>query len=146
MELIRGKFLVFPIFLIGILIKGLDAQPDIPRKEKLSARVGIYGVGHYTYWDQFPGLLDKMHEKMDVFEEKVKSNGVEIVNFGLGDKAKDAYRVLPEMQAANLDLLFIDMVTYATSSTIAKIFRDLDVPMVMIGLQPLEAIIIHYAK
>ncbi|MBS3771331.1 MAG: L-fucose/L-arabinose isomerase family protein [Bacteroidales bacterium] len=140
MKLIRWKFLVFPILLTGIFIKGLDAQPDIPRKEPLSARVGIYGVGHYTYWDQFPGLLDRMHEKMDVFEEKVKSNGVEVVNFGLGDKAKDAYRVLPEMQAANLDLLFIDMVTYATSSTIAKIFRDLDVPMVMVGLQPLEAL------
>jgi len=112
----------------------------IPRRKPLSARVGIYGVGHHTYWKQFDGLLDAMYKKMNVFCEKVAETGVEIIEFGIGDKAESAYEALPKMKAANLDLLFIDMLTYATSSSIGAIFKQLDMPMVMVALQPDKAL------
>ncbi|MEN8228904.1 MAG: L-fucose/L-arabinose isomerase family protein [Bacteroidota bacterium] len=118
----------------------LHKERKIQRLKPLTARVGIYGVGHHTYWGQFEGLLDKLVEKMDVFENRIASHGVEVINFGVGDNAESAYKVLPEIKAANLDLLFIDMLTYATSSTIGIIFKEVDLPMVMVALQPDKAL------
>lgn len=113
--------------------------PQIPRRKPLTAKIGVLGVGHHVYWPQFEGLLDEMKRKQDVLIGKVKNNGVEVVDFGLVDDAKSAYAIVPKIKAADLDLLFIDMVTYATSATIGTVFREIDVPMVMVALQPLAA-------
>jgi L-arabinose isomerase len=94
------------------------------------------GVGHATYWPQFPGLLDQMHEKLAIFTEKVGRTGVEIVDLGISDTAETAYQILQKIKAAGLDLLFIDMVTYATSSTVACIFQATRIPIVLVALQP----------
>ena len=32
----------------------------IARIRPRTARIGIFGVGHDTYWNQFPGLLDNL--------------------------------------------------------------------------------------
>jgi L-arabinose isomerase len=111
----------------------------IKRLKPLTARVGILGVGHYTYWDQFEGLLDQMHEKLERFEQLVKTTGVETFAFGMSDSADTAYQMVPKIISANLDLLFIDMVTYATSSSIAAIFQQVDLPIVLVALQPDKA-------
>ena len=112
----------------------------IERLKPLKARIGIIGVGHHTYWAQFDGLLDQMYEKLNVFESMVADNHVETVNFGLSDRAETAYEIVPRVKAANIDLLFIDMLTYATSSSIAILFRELNVPMVLVALQPDKAL------
>jgi len=111
----------------------------IERRRALTARVGIFGVGHHTYWDQFEGLLDEMRGKLRRFENKVKGFGVEVVPFGIVDTAQAAYRILPQIKSADLDLIFVDMVTYATSSTFGVLIRDLAVPMVLVALQPRES-------
>ena len=61
------------------------------------------------------------------------------MDFGLVDNAQKAYELLPRMQAADLDLVFCDMVTYATSSTWGVIVRSLNVPIVLVALQPMAA-------
>lgn len=111
----------------------------VERMRPLAARVGILGVGHHTYWGQFDGLLDELKGKMSRFEAKVKALGVEVSVFGIADNAASAMRALPAIKAADLDLLFIDMLTYATSSTFGVIARDLGVPIVLVALQPLSA-------
>jgi L-arabinose isomerase len=111
----------------------------IPRRKPLTARIGIFGVGHHTYWGQFEGLLDEMHRKLNRFEEKVRRCGVEVVNFGMIDQAKAAYALRDRIKAAQLDLVFCDMVTYATSATFGILVRDLDIPIVLAALQPLKA-------
>jgi L-arabinose isomerase len=75
-----------------------------------------------------------------IFETKVQFTGVEIHNFGISDNAESASEILFKIKAANLDLLFVDMLTYATSSTIACIFRSADIPIVLVALQPDEAL------
>ena len=51
----------------------------IKRRKDLTANVCILAAGHHTYWKQFDGLLDKMNEKLDIFERKVKSHGVNVI-------------------------------------------------------------------
>jgi L-arabinose isomerase len=113
--------------------------PRIARRKPRTARVGIFGVGHHTYWNQFPGLHGEMLAKIDVLVRKVSATGVTATNFGLVDQAQAAYALVPKLKAADLDLIFCDMVTYATSATFAVIVRSLDVPIVLVALQPLAA-------
>ncbi|MBT4498767.1 MAG: L-fucose/L-arabinose isomerase family protein [Gemmatimonadetes bacterium] len=118
----------------------------IPRRKPLTARIGVFGVGHYTYWKQFEGLLDEMHRKLDQFVAKVATCDVEVSNFGMVDDAPSAYALLPKLKAADLDLIFCDMVTYATSSTWGILIRELDVPIILVALQPRKALDYEHAS
>ena len=112
----------------------------IERRKPLNARIGVFGVGFWKYWGQFEGLLDEMHNKQARLIEKIRKHKVEVFDFGLIDNARKAYDLVPKLKAADLDLIFCDMVTYATSSTFGTIIRNLDVPIVMVSLQPLQAL------
>ncbi|MBI4622592.1 MAG: L-fucose/L-arabinose isomerase family protein [Verrucomicrobia bacterium] len=116
----------------------------IPRRKPRTARIGVFGVGYHVYWGQFPGLLDELTAKLEVLVQRVAATGVTVTNFGIVDKAQDAYALLPKLKAADLDLVFCDMVTYATSATFGAIIRGLDVPIVLVALQPLAAL--DYAR
>lgn len=116
-----------------------DAPMGVARRRPLRARVGVLGVGHLTYWPQFEGLYQKLEAKQEHLVKRLRGFGVDVQSFGISDRARHAYEIAPKIKAADLDLLFIDMVTYATSSAIGAIFRDVDVPMVMVGLQPAAA-------
>jgi L-arabinose isomerase len=117
----------------------VEQQVKIHRLKPLKANVGILGVGHKSYWPQFDGLLDELKNKLQVFNDLVEQNGVTVFNFGISDCAETAYKLVPQIKAANLDLLFVDMITYATSSSIAAIFREVNVPTVLVALQPMQA-------
>ena len=112
---------------------------SVQRREPLTARVGLLAVGHHTYWPQFPGLLDEMHRKIGVLAGRLQAQGVEVENFGLVDNAQSAWAALPKVKGADMDLLFVDMATYATSSTFGVICREVNVPIVLVALQPLAA-------
>ncbi len=116
----------------------------IPRRRPLTGRVGVVAVGHHTYWEQFPDLRPELLAKVQALVAKLRPHRVEVIDFGLLDRAEPAYAVVPRIQAADLDLLFVDMVTYATSSTFGVLLRELDVPMVLVALQPLAAM--DYAR
>ena len=125
---------------IHVKTKGKTAEMNNPKFQSQPAHIGIYGVGHHTYWNQFDGLLESLEEKLHRFHKIVSSSGGQVFNFGIADNAERAYETIPKMKAADLDLLFVDMLTYATSSTIGIIFRELDVPIVLVALQPDQAL------
>lgn len=112
---------------------------QIERRKALYAKVGLLGVGHATYWHQFEGLLAYMREKQVTFRRKVEGHQVEVVDFGIADESTSAYRALAEIKKADIDLLFIDMLTYATSATFAPLAKELRIPIVLVALQPLRA-------
>lgn len=116
----------------------------IGRLKKRTARIGVFAVAHDTYWHQFEGLLDNIMGYHNDFKELVEANEAEVIDFGMIDSNEKAYDIVSKMQAANLDILFCNMVTYATSSVFAPIIRDVNVPMVLIALQPREAM--DYSK
>jgi len=116
-----------------------EAQVRVPRRNPRTAHIGVFGVGHQTYWSQFEGLLDELKGKLEVFVKRVETRGVRVTDFGMVDCAQAAYALLPRLQAADLDLVFCDMLTYATSATFGVLIRSLGVPIVLVALQPLKA-------
>ena len=114
------------------------------RIKPLTANVGVMGVGHRVYWGQFDGLLEEMQRKLTHFVKKLQAQNLNITNFGMVDCAEAAYQVIPKLKAADLDVLFVDMVTYATSATFGAVVRSVDAPIVLVALQPLRAL--DYAK
>ncbi|MFA6773075.1 MAG: hypothetical protein WCR99_05230, partial [Sphaerochaeta sp.] len=111
----------------------------VERRRPLAANIGLLGVGHATYWDQFDGLLQFMHEKQEKLRAKLQKYEKNIIDFGLIDTSEKAYGALKAIQAADLDVLFIDMLTYATSETFAPLAKALQIPMILVALQPLQA-------
>jgi L-arabinose isomerase len=117
----------------------------ISQKEKsTSLRIGVFGVGYERYWDQFPGLLDELLEKHRTIIEKIPDHDATIIDFGMVDNSIKAYEVVKLIEAANPDLIFCNMLTYSTSGTFAIIIKSLDIPIVLISLQPLKAL--DYSK
>lgn len=118
----------------------IEARAIIEKRQPTKPRIGVFGVGYYKYWSQFEGLLDDMLMKQAVFIQKIESGShAEIVDFGLIDDVQKAYALVPKLNAANLDLIFCDMVTYATSNTFGVIIRSINVPIVLVALQPDKA-------
>ena len=114
----------------------LADSPRVARRKPLTANVGVVSVGLDTYWKQCPGLLEDMLKKEGVFADKIAAHQVKVTRFGMSDNPQKAHALIPAMKAADLDLLFVDMVTYATSSTFAPFVRELNVPIVLVALQP----------
>ncbi len=110
----------------------------IERKVPRTAKIGVFGVGHGVYWDQFPGLYEKLLEYHEDFKKTVAENGVEIIDYGMVDSSEKSYQTLRKIKGDCVDLLFCNMLTYATSSVFAPIMRDADCPMVLTALQPLN--------
>lgn len=116
----------------------------IERKRTATARVGIFAVAHGTYWEQFEGLLDNIMGYHADFQKLVAQNGVEVIDFGMVDTSEKAFAAAEKIAGAGLDLLFCNMVTYATSSVFAPVLRAANVPIVLAALQPRRAL--DYSK
>lgn len=110
----------------------------INRKNKRTAKIGLFAVAHATYWAQFDGLYENIMGYHKDFKEMTEKNDVEIIDFGMIDNSEKSYDAVKKIKASDVDILMCNMVTYATSSVFAPIIRDANVPMVLIALQPLE--------
>jgi L-arabinose isomerase len=113
-------------------------------RRETKARIGVFGVGFHRYWSQFDGLLEDLLKKQAVFINKLKTHSVEIVDFGLIDNVTAAYELVPKLKAANLDFIFCDMLTYATSNFFGIVIKSIEVPIVLVALQPDKAM--DYSK
>jgi len=115
-----------------------------PRERSSSPRIGVFGVGFEKYWEQFPGLLDELLEKQAEIIKRIPDHDAEIFDFGLVDNVAKAYELVKLLEEYNLDLIFCNMLTYATSSTFGIIIKTVRTPVVLVALQPLRAL--DYSK
>ena len=111
----------------------------IERKNPRTAKIGIFAAAHATYWDQFEGLLDNIMGYHQDLCNKVSGMEVEVIDFGMIDSSEKAYEAVDKIAGSGVDLLFCNMVTYATSSVFAPIMRAATVPVVLVALQPRKA-------
>jgi L-arabinose isomerase len=99
----------------------------------------LFAVGHKDYWAQFEGLLDELMGHHQELIQRIESHGVTVADFGMVDDAATAYQRVREIPACDADLIFVNMATYASSSTFGIMARELKAPIIFLALQPLKA-------
>ena len=103
-------------------------------------KVGLFGIGLDTYWPQFKGLKPRLEKYVRVVEQKLARPGVEVVNLGLIDNPKSAMTAGHQFRAADVDLIFLHVTTYALSSTVLPVVQRAKVPVIILNLSPAAAI------
>ena len=90
-------------------------------------KIGLISVGLNTYWGQL--------------ENKIISFGsVDVINVGMVDNIDKANDTALMMKKEDVEILFIYISTYALSSTIIPIIKRLNIPIILLNLQPTPAI------
>ena len=112
----------------------------IKRKVNPKGKIGIFAVAHAVYWEQFDGLYENIMKYHADFCKKTENLGAEVIDFGMIDSNEKAFEAVPKILSADVDVVFCNMVTYATSSVFAPIIKAVDKPFVLIALQPLKAL------
>lgn len=77
----------------ALTIKQTNVNMDrMKEKRKGKARIGVFSVGYDVYWAQFPGLLEELLAKEEMFIRKFPQNEVDIIRFGMIDSPAVAYK------------------------------------------------------
>jgi L-arabinose isomerase len=114
-----------------------------PIKPSRKARVGIYSVGLRAYWDQFPGLKERLIEYGQFISRKV-SAWAEVFYYGMVDTETEGRRAGEWFNERSVDLVLCHSATYSTSSTVLPVHQICKAPVVFLNLQPTERI--NYEK
>ncbi|MFT7587674.1 MAG: L-arabinose isomerase, partial [Cellvibrionaceae bacterium] len=76
---------------------------DLFKRDYESAKIGVFGCGVRLYWDQFPGLKDKLIGHQNVFEDRLKENAVNVVSGGLVDTPQLAAKIGDRFKREDVD-------------------------------------------
>jgi L-arabinose isomerase len=103
-------------------------------------QVGLFGIGLDTYWPQFPGLRDRLIGFTAQVARQLERSNVRVINLGLIDTPEKSFSAGHEFRKADVDLIFLNVTTYALSSTILPAVRRAKVPVIILNLSPAAAI------
>lgn len=103
-------------------------------------RVGLFGIGLEAYWPQFDGLKERLESYVAQVALKVARPGVEICNAGLVDSPDRAAEAGSLFRRSEVDIILLYVTTYALSSTVLPVVQRAKVPVVIMNLQPSEAL------
>ena len=102
------------------------------------AKIAIVSLGHYIYFQQFEGLREELMKKSDQFRDYLEPDTYDVVDAGYVDCADAAFEAVKALKREDADLLFILLSTYVPSAVCAPFARYLDIPQVLVAIQPLE--------
>jgi L-arabinose isomerase len=103
-------------------------------------RIGLFGIGLAAYWPQFKGLKPRLQGYLREVHRRLERPGVEVVNLGLVDTPPKALDAGHAFRAADVDLIFLHVTTYALSSTVLPVVQRAKVPVIILNLSPQPAI------
>jgi L-arabinose isomerase len=104
------------------------------------ARVGVFGIGLHAYWEQFPGLKQRLEGYQGEVEARLCDAGAEVVSTGLVDTPARAREARIRFARQDVDLVVCYVGTYATSSQVVPAVRDVGCPVLILNLQPSPAL------
>ena len=104
---------------------------------KRKAKVGVVSLGHAVYWPQFPGLKEELSKKSGEFIAYFGEE-TEVCDIGFADDVPSAFALVQKCKKEDLDALFLIMTTYVTSAVAAPFAVYLDIPRILVGIQPLD--------
>jgi L-arabinose isomerase len=106
----------------------------------MKTKVGLFGIGLDTYWDQFDGLLDNLVRYQSFIHDKIGKLGVEVVDAGMVDNPSKAREAADFLKVHDVEIVFLYVSTYALSSTVLPIAQKLKVPIIILNLQPVAVL------
>lgn len=106
-----------------------------PIKAAKRPRIGLYSIGLRAYWEQFPGLRERLIAYGQFIEQRIAAWG-DVYNYGLVDTESEGRNAGEWLNARNLDLVFCHAATYSTSSTVLPVHQPCAAPTVFLNLQP----------
>lgn len=118
-----------------------EAETSDPRPGAgARARAGVFGIGLAAYWDQFPGLRERLMGYQRTVEQRLAETGVHVESGGLVDDAAAARAAGARFARQDLDLLICYAGTYATSSQVLPVVQQCGLRVLVLNLQPCEAL------
>ncbi len=99
-------------------------------------KVGLFGIGLDTYWPQFDGLLNNLKGYQEEIKNKIAGFGVEVADAGMVDNPVNAREAADFLKTQDIEIVFLYVSTYALSSTVLPVAQKLNVPVVILNLQP----------
>ncbi len=99
-------------------------------------KVGLFGIGLDTYWDQFDGLLNNLSSYQNQIKAKIESFGVEVVDAGMVDNYEKSRIAADLLKKQDVEIVFLYISTYALSSTVLPVAQKVPAPFVILNLQP----------
>ncbi|MBI5705942.1 MAG: L-fucose/L-arabinose isomerase family protein [Armatimonadetes bacterium] len=103
-------------------------------------KVGLFGIGLNTYWDQFAGLHKRLQGYQQEVRTKLEACGAQVVDAGLVDSPSKASPAADLFRREGVEALFLFVSTYALSSTVLPVVQRAKVPVIVLNLQPVAAI------
>ena len=110
------------------------------RKQRLAARVGVFGVGLAAYWPQFPGLRERLEGYRRDVEARLTHLGAAVISAGMVDTPEAGRAAGERFAREDLDLLVCHIGTYATSSQVLPAVQRQHAPVLVLNLQPVAAL------
>ena len=98
------------------------------------ARVGIFSIALGAYLPQFPQLVPEFQQQYADFMKRLPDT-VDLIDGGMVTTKEQAMEAGDKFRAADVDLVIMQLLTYATSYNMLPAVRDLDVPVVLVNLQ-----------
>ena len=102
------------------------------------ARIGVFSIALGAYLPQFPSLVPEFESQYADFKRMIPDS-VELIDGGLVTTKELAMAAGDKFRAADVDLVILQLLTYATSYNMLPAVRDLDVPVVLVNLQKKKA-------
>ncbi|MBO6146374.1 MAG: arabinose isomerase [Lachnospiraceae bacterium] len=103
------------------------------------AKVGVFSIALGAYLPQFPSLVPEFEKQFDDFKKTIPDT-VEIIDGGMITTKEQSQAAGDKFRAADVDLVFMQLLTYATSYNMLPAVKDLDVPVVLVNVQKLKAL------
>ena len=101
------------------------------------AKVGVFSIALGAYLPQFPQLVPEFESQFEAFKKTLPET-IEIIDGGMVTTKEQAQKAGDLFRAADVDLVFLQLLTYATSYNMLPAVKDLDVPVVLVNVQKLR--------
>ena len=102
------------------------------------AKIAIVTLGHYIYFQQFDGLRDELMKKSEDLKRYMDDGKCEVIDAGYVDCVDEAFEAVQKLKKEDPDMLFILLSTYVPSAVCAPFAKYLDIPQILVGIQPLN--------
>ena len=119
----------------AVAARATGIERSTPRRTK----VGLVAGGLGAYWPQFPDLLPQLQASARRVSERMQQFDCDVVDVGFISDAEDGARAAEELRVAGCDLIVGFLTTYMTASMLAPIAQRSGAPVLLINLQPTEA-------